>query len=96
MADGDTVTIRGQPDIWRDQDGSVWPHTGSQWIQSIATHLAEITKAPPRYLTVDLSNLRFITLFEWTTLVGMRESLLRHERIAEIGDGVASGLGQSR
>src|ERR1043166_7127971 len=79
---GDQLTIKGEPDIWKDR--ATRQYAGIKWIQGVAVRLADVLKSNAKYLTIDLSNVQHLNLFEWTTLASMLEAALRLKQIQEI------------
>lgn len=83
MGLGNQIRIKGQPDLWKGRVPR--RHTGIQWIQSIAVRLHDVLQSPPKYLLIDLSNIEYLTLFEWTTFVSMLEVVLKTGQVQELG-----------
>jgi hypothetical protein len=74
------MIIKAEPDMRRPG----WPFGGRGWAHRIAPAWRAAHSSVERYHALDLSNLRFTTLFDWVSAVAMMERLLADNSVLGI------------
>jgi hypothetical protein len=70
------MLIKANPDIVLPIRGGQLTVAGPNWTTGLARSLRALLDRPEKYITLDLSNISFMPLFEWTCVVAVLERLL--------------------
>src|SRR6185369_17735283 len=77
------MRIFSEPDIVRTDSEQKRVLT-SGWIEKAAAQFVEAVRTVDKLVTIDLSNIDFITLYEWSTVVAMMEPILSNRLVDSI------------
>lgn len=76
------MIISGTPDMWTRGARVSTGFTGTDWIESIGGQLLCAVEHPEKHMTLDLSNIRFASLYEWITVVSVIERILTNPTVS--------------
>lgn len=71
------MKVSAQPDIFRTGDGGHIKFLGPSWIETSMPLWQSILESRPEYVSIDLSNVSFVTLFDWLNLVAIAQSVIQ-------------------
>ena len=57
---------------------------GPDWLRTVAPHLDKATQFVDREISIDLSQIGFVTLFDWVSTVAMFERILSNPHVGTI------------
>ena len=71
--------IIGIPDIWKFRGKREIRILGKNWLNSVSTQLSDSIESTDNRLTLDLSNIDFVSVFEWGSVVSIIEKILSNK-----------------
>ena len=78
------MRLLGTPDIWELDSNRGVEVAGVNWLRSLTSQWSLALENPEKRITIDMSNIEFVTLFEWVTTVALIERLLNNGLVSYI------------
>jgi hypothetical protein len=69
------MKITAQPDLFKIRAGEDVKFLGSNWIEETIPSWVEVIRKKPEYISIDLSAISFVTLFDWVYLVALVQAV---------------------
>ncbi len=75
------MIIKGIPDKWKLGGGNELNVLSKNWINSIASDLNKCLSTNDNRVTIDLSNINFVSAFEWAIFIAIIDRILTDNKI---------------